>query len=164
MTVKSSGSLTFTEIETEWDLGSKPWSISELYAGGSAVYAGAEDGDGNDIPSSGNPISFSHFYDTTYFQPAGSNTTVTSSQTLSAPTGANALYVYRMVAGGGGGHGGLGYDKAGGENGGGGGAGGASASGHYIMGTSFYYTHGAGGSGGGNNYNSGFNQTVGFWW
>ena len=95
MTVKSSGSLTFTEIEAEWDLGSKPWSMSELYAGGSgSVYSGAEDGDGNAIPSSGNPISYSHFYDTTYFQQSGSNTTITSSQTLSAPTGANALYVY----------------------------------------------------------------------
>ena len=47
MTVTASGSLTFTAIETEWDLGSQPWSISELYAGGSAVYSGAADGDGN---------------------------------------------------------------------------------------------------------------------
>ena len=45
MTVTASGSLTFTAIETEWDLGSQPWSISELYAGGSAVYSGAADGD-----------------------------------------------------------------------------------------------------------------------
>ena len=147
MTVKAAGSsLSFTEIEAEWD-NDKPWSISEFYAGGSTVYAGASDGDGNAIPSSGSSISFSHFYDTTYFEQAGSNTTTTSSGTLSAPTGANALYVYRMVAGGGGGHRALGYDKAGGENGGGGGAGGASASGHFIMGTSFYYTHGGGGAG-----------------
>ena len=95
MTIKSTGSLTFTEIEAEWD-NSTPLSLSEFYAGGSTVYAGDADGDGNAIPSSGNPISFSHFYDTTFFQQSGSNTTATSSGPLSAPTGANALYVYRI--------------------------------------------------------------------
>ena len=65
MTIKSSGSLSFSEIEAEWD-NDKPWSMSEFYSGTSTVYAGADDGDGNDIPSSG-ALSFSDFYDTNYF-------------------------------------------------------------------------------------------------
>ena len=125
MTIKTSGSLNTTEIVAEWE-GSQPNSLSEYYSGGSLVFSGAADGDGNVIPSSG-AISFSDFYNTTAFQAAGSNTTATSSQTITAPSGANALYVFRMVAGGGGGHQALGYDKAGGESPGGGGAGGGAA-------------------------------------
>ena len=65
MTIKSSGSLTFTEIEAEWDNAS-PFSLSEFYSGTSTVFSGAADGDGNVIPSSG-AISFSDFYNTTFF-------------------------------------------------------------------------------------------------
>ena len=42
----NSSSLSFTEIEAEWD-NDQPWSMSEFYAGGSTVYSGAADGDGN---------------------------------------------------------------------------------------------------------------------
>ena len=65
MTIKSSGSLTFTEIVAEWN-GSTPHSLSEYYSGGSLVYSGAADGSGNVIPSS-STISFSDFYDTEAF-------------------------------------------------------------------------------------------------
>ena len=64
MTIKSSGSLNTTEIVAEWG-GSQPNSLSEYYAGGSLVYSGAADGDGNAIPSSGSAIKFSDFYDVT---------------------------------------------------------------------------------------------------
>jgi len=115
MAIKSSGSLTFTEIEAEWD-NSSPFSLSEFYSGGSTVYSGAADGDGNAIPSSG-AISFSNFYDTTFFDAASNSTVVASgpgtatnnrkgqqtSSTVTVPLGANAIYIINTVAGGGGG-------------------------------------------------------------
>ena len=111
MAIKSSGSLTFTEIDAEWDLGSKSWSMSELYAGGSVVYSGAEDGDGNAIPSSGSPISFSHLYDTTNFSTTSASSTT---GTVAVPAGANAIYIVTGYGAGGGGMAGADYDKAGG--------------------------------------------------
>ena len=68
MTIKASGSLNTTEIVAEWG-GSQPNSLSEYYAGGSLVYSGAADGDGTAIPSSGNPIKFSDFYDVAVLAP-----------------------------------------------------------------------------------------------
>jgi len=123
MTIKSSGSLNTTEIVAEWG-GSQPNSLSEYYSGGSLVYSGAADGSGNAIPSSGNPISFSDFYDTTKFV-AGSFTTITSGTTSTVPTGANAIHIEFAVAGGGGGCGGADYDSVGGESAGAGGGSGA---------------------------------------
>lgn len=61
MTVKSSGSLAFSEIQTEFT-GSNPISLSEYYAGGSYVTAGTT-GINGAIPSSG-AISVSKFYGT----------------------------------------------------------------------------------------------------
>ena len=116
MTIKAAGSsLSFTEIEAEWDNDS-PFSLSEFYSGGSTVYAGAADGDGNAIPSSG-AISFSDFYDTDFFDAASNSTVVASgpgtatdnrkgqqtSSTATVPAGANAIYITNTVAGGGGG-------------------------------------------------------------
>ena len=128
MTIKSSGTLNTTEIAAEWG-GSQPNSLSEYYAGGSLVYSGAEDGDGNNIPSSGNPIKFSDFYDTARF-----TTTSASSSTgsVTVPDDANAIYVISAIAGGGGGVKGFEYDQAGGESAGGGGGGGASAANVYL--------------------------------
>jgi len=116
MTIKAAGSsLSFTEIEAEWD-NESPFSLSEFYSGGSTVYSGAADGDGNAIPSSG-AISFSDFYDTDFFD-ADSNSTVVAtgpgtatnnrkgqqtSSTATVPLGANAIYITNTVAGGGGG-------------------------------------------------------------
>jgi len=115
MTIKSSGSLTFTEIEAEWDNAS-PFSLSEFYSGTSTVFSGATDGDGNAIPSSG-AISFSDFYNTTFFDAASNSTVVASgpgtatnnrkgqqtSSTATVPAGANAIFITNTVAGGGGG-------------------------------------------------------------
>ena len=135
MTIKSSGSLTFTEIEAEWDNAS-PFSLSEFYSGTSTVFSGAADGDGNAIPSSG-AISFSDFYNTTFFNAsshtsqgasgpsAGSNHNgSTTSSTATVPVGANAIHITSTVAGGGGGlrgsdHKGVG--EAAGDSGGSGG-------------------------------------------
>ena len=128
MTIKASGSLNTTEIVAEWG-GSTPHSLSEYYAGGSLVYSGAADGDGNAIPSSGNPIKFSDFYDVTKFA-----TTSASSSTgsVSVPADANAIYIVEAFGAGGGGVRGFDYDKAGGETAGGGGGGGAYAAGVYL--------------------------------
>lgn len=135
MTIKSSGSLTFTEIEAEWDNAS-PFSLSEFYSGTSTVFSGAADGDGNVIPSSG-AISFSDFYNTTFFNAsahtsqgasvASTNSSHNGGQTSSTavvPTGANAILITSTVAGGGGGlrgsdHKGVG--EAAGDSGGSGG-------------------------------------------
>lgn len=135
MTIKSSGSLTFTEIEAEWDNAS-PFSLSEFYSGTSTVFSGAADGAGNVIPSSG-AISFSDFYNTTFFDSsantsqtasvASTNSSHTGGQTSSTavvPTGANAILITSTVAGGGGGlrgsdHKGVG--EAAGDSGGSGG-------------------------------------------
>ena len=149
MTIKSSGSLNTTEIVAEWG-GSQPNSLSEYYSGGSLVYSGAEDGSGNDIPSSGNPISFSDFYDTTAFAEPGSYTTVSSSTTATVTAGANAIIIYQAVGGGGEGLNGLGYDKAGAESSGpGGGAGGFVSEKVFSVtaGETITFTIGAGGSG-----------------
>ena len=127
MTIKSSGSLTFTEIEAEWD-NSSPFSLSEFYAGGSTVYSGATDGSGNAIPSSGT-ISFSDFYDTTAFSTTSASSTTGN---VTVPSGANAIYIVSAFGAGGGGMAGNGYDKAGGESAGGGGGGGAYAAGTYF--------------------------------
>ena len=119
MTIKSSGSLTFTEIVAEWT-GSTPHSLSEYYSGGSIIYSGAADGDGNAIPSS-STISFSDFYDTEKFSTTSASSTTGS---VTVPAGANAIYVISAIGGGGGGYRGADYDKAGGESGGPGGGGG----------------------------------------
>ena len=114
MTIKSSGSLNTTESSAE-RAGSQPNSLSEYYSGGSLVHSGAADGSGNAIPSSGNPISFSDFYNTTQFV-AGSFTTLTSAQNSTVPAGANAIHIEFAVAGGGGGCGGGDYDQVGVES------------------------------------------------
>ena len=145
MTIKSSGSLSFSEIEAEWD-NSTPLSLSEFYAGGSTVYAGATDGSGNAIPSSG-AISFSDFYDTTYFQTTSASSTT---GTVAVPAAANAIYIVTAFGAGGGGYTGGEYDKAGGESAGSGGAGGAYAAGVYLGvtgGTNLTISVGSGGSG-----------------
>ena len=128
MTIKSSGTLNTTEIAAEWG-GSQPNALSEYYAGGSLVYAGAEDGSGNDIPSSGNPIKFSDFYDTTKFQ---STSASSATGTVAVPSAANAIYIISAHGAGGGGVKGFEYDQAGGESAGGGGGGGAHAAGIYL--------------------------------
>ena len=61
MTVKSSGSLAFSEIQAEFG-GSNPISLSEYYAGGLYVTAGTT-GINGAVPSSG-AISVSKFYGT----------------------------------------------------------------------------------------------------
>ena len=149
MAIKSSGSLNTTEIVAEWG-GSQPNSLSEYYSGGSLVYSGAQDGSGNAIPSSGNPISFSDFYDTTAFAEPGSFTTVTSSTTAVVTAGANAILINQAVGGGGEGLNGLGYDKAGAESSGpGGGAGGFVSEKVFSVtaGETITFTIGTGGSG-----------------
>ena len=110
MTIKASGSsLSFTEIEAEWD-NDTPWSMSEFYSGGSGtVHAGAKDGDGNAIPSS-STISFSHFYDTTYFVTSSASSTA---GTVAVPAGATHIYIVTAYGAGGGGYTGGDYDQAG---------------------------------------------------
>ena len=66
MALASSGALSIAEIAEEFG-GDAPHGLSEYYAGGDNVSAGTTDGDSNAIPSSGNPISISHFYDTASF-------------------------------------------------------------------------------------------------
>ena len=135
MTIKSSGSLTFTEIEAEWDNAS-PFSLSEFYSGTSTVFSGAADGAGNVIPSSG-AISFSDFYNTTFFNASShtgqgasgpsagsSHNGGSTSSTATVPAGANAILITSTVGGGGGGlrgsdHKGVG--EAAGDSGGSGG-------------------------------------------
>jgi len=141
MTIKSSGSLNTTEIVAEWG-GSQPNSLSEYYAGGSLVYSGAADGSGNAIPSSGNPISFSDFYDTTRFVEADDFTTVSATgtrdggqdtSTVAVPTAANAIYVVNTVAGGGGGIRGSDHKDVGEDPGDGGGGGAAISAGYFTV-------------------------------
>jgi len=146
MTIKAdnAGSLSFTEIAAEWG-GSQPHSLDEYHAGESLVFAGAADGSGNAIPSSGT-ISFSNFYDTTYFQTT-SISNVTGNVTV--PSGANAIYIAEMSGGGGGGFQGAGYDKAGGEGGGPGGGGGGYVNQVYltvVAGETLTFTRGSGGT------------------
>ena len=145
MAIKSSGSLTFTEIEAEWDNAS-PFSLSEFYSGGSTVYSGAADGDGNAIPSSG-AISFSNFYDTTFFDAASNSTVVASgpgtatnnrkgqqtSSTVTVPAGANAIYITNTVAGGGGGLRGQEHKDVGEQPGDGGGGGAGITSAYFTV-------------------------------
>ncbi len=157
MTIKAdnAGSLSFTEIAAEWG-GSQPHSLDEYHAGESLVFAGAADGSGNAIPSSGT-ISFSNFYDTTYFQTT-SISNVTGNVTV--PSGANAIYIAEMSGGGGGGFQGAGYDKAGGEGGGPGGGGGGYVNQVYltvVAGETLTFTRGSGGSGGVHSGASSFN-------
>ena len=141
MTIKSSGSLNTTEIVAEWG-GSQPNSLSEYYSGGSLVYSGAADGDGNAIPSSGNPISFSHFFDTEKFIEAGSFTTVSATgtrnggqdtSTVTVPAGANAIYFVNTVAGGGGGLRGSDHKGVGEDPGDGGGGAAAISAGYFTV-------------------------------
>ena len=146
MTIKAAGSsLSFTEIEAEWDNAS-PFSLSEFYSGGSTVYAGAADGDGNAIPSSG-AISFSDFYDTDFFDAASNSTVVASgpgtatnnrkgqqtSSTVTVPLGANAIYITNTVAGGGGGIRGSDHKDAGEAAGDGGGSGASIISAYFTV-------------------------------
>ena len=146
MAIKSSGSLTFTEIEAEWD-NSSPFSLSEFYSGGSTVYSGAADGDGNAIPSSG-AISFSNFYDTTFFDAASNSTVVASgpsqssvnnrhgeqtTSTVTVPAGANAIYITNTVAGGGGGLRGQEHKDVGEQPGDGGGGGAGISSAYFTV-------------------------------
>ena len=141
MTIKSSGSLSFSEIVSEWG-GSTPHSLSEYYSGGSIIYSGAADGDGNVIPSSGNAISFSDFYDTERFIEAGSFTTVSATgtrnggqdtSTVTVPSAANAIYVINTVAGGGGGIRGSDHKDVGESAGDGGGGGAAISAGYFTV-------------------------------
>ena len=141
MTIKSSGSLTFTEIVAEWT-GSTPHSLSEYYSGGSIIYSGAADGDGNVIPSSGNAISFSDFYDTERFIEAGSFTTFSATgtrnggqdtTTVTVPSAANAIYIINTVAGGGGGIRGSDHKDVGESAGDGGGGGAAISAGYFTV-------------------------------
>jgi len=145
MTIKSSGSLTFTEIEAEWDNAS-PFSLSEFYSGTSTVFSNAADGDGNVIPSSG-AISFSNFYNTTFFNAASHSTVVASgpgtatnnrkgqqtSSTATVPTGANAIFITNTVAGGGGGIRGSDHKDAGEAAGDGGGSGASILSAYFTV-------------------------------
>jgi len=147
MTIKASGSLNTTEIVAEWG-GSQPNSLSEYYSAGSLVYAGAADGSGNAIPSSGNPINFSDFFDTTKFVTTSESSTT---GTVTVPTDANAIYIVTALGGGGGGVAGNDYDSAGGESAGGGGGGGAYAAGVYLTvtaGEDLTISVGSGGSAG----------------
>ena len=94
MTIKAAGSsLSFTEIEAEWDNAS-PFSLSEFYSGTSTVFSGAADGDGNAIPSSG-AISFSDFYDTTFFQTTSASSAI-GNPAVTVPIGANAIFIVSM--------------------------------------------------------------------
>ena len=130
MTIKAAGaSLSFTEIEAEWDNAS-PFSLSEFYSGTSTVFSGAADGDGNAIPSSG-AISFSDFYDTTYFQTTSASS-ATGNPAVTVPNGANAIFIVSMFGGGGGGFKGQAYTKAGGESAGAGGGGAGGRLGQYF--------------------------------
>jgi fibronectin-binding autotransporter adhesin len=99
MTVKSSGSLAFSEIQTEFT-GSNPISLSEYYAGGSYVPAGST-GINGAIPSSGT-ISVSKFYGSTRFTPfsQGPFTTAGSSGSVTIPVGASTVTLTIVGAGG----------------------------------------------------------------
>jgi hypothetical protein len=99
MTVKSSGSLAFSEIQTEFT-GSNPISLSEYYAGGLYVPAGSTGINGS-IPSSGT-ISVSKFYGSTRFTPfsQGPFTTAGSSGSVTIPVGASTVTLTIVGAGG----------------------------------------------------------------
>ena len=142
MTIKSSGSLTFTEIVAEWT-GSTPHSLSEYYSAGSIIYSGAADGDGNTIPASG-AISFSDFYDTAKFSTTSTATASGASQgsghnggqsisSVTVPSGANAIYVFDTVAGGGGALRGSDHKGVGEDPGDGGGGGAAISAGYFTV-------------------------------
>jgi hypothetical protein len=65
MTIKTSGSLAFSEIQAEFG-GSSPISLSEYFAGGAYVPAGTS-GINGAVPSSPNAISVSKFYGTSAY-------------------------------------------------------------------------------------------------
>ncbi len=171
------GSLSFTEIAAEWNKSrgaTDTHSLDEYHSGESLVFAGAADGSGNAIPSSGT-ISFSDFYDTTSFAEPGSFTTITSSTTAVVTAGANAILINQAVGGGGEGLNGLGYDRSGVESSGpGGGAGGFVSEKVFNVtaGETITFTIGAGGSGKASNssyssnsgYGAGFLTSFGILW
>ena len=99
MTVKSSGSLAFSEIQTEFT-GSNPISLSEYYANGAYVPAGTS-GINGAIPSSG-AISVSKFYGSTKFT-AVTHTYTSGSANETVPAGAQSVTITVVGAGGGGG-------------------------------------------------------------
>ena len=99
MAVKSSGSLAFSEIQTEFT-GSNPISLSEYYANGAYVPAGTT-GINGAVPSSG-PISVSKFYGTVKFTPV-TNTFTSGSGNVTVPSGAQSVTITVVGAGGSGG-------------------------------------------------------------
>ena len=122
MTVKSSGSLAFSEIQTEFT-GSNPISLSEYYAGGATGYVPAgTTGINGAIPSSV-AISVSKFYGSIKFTPV-TNTFTSGSGNVSIPYGAQSVTITVVGAGG---YGGNSYTDTGSDyyssGGGGGGAG-----------------------------------------
>ena len=122
MAIASSGAISISDISSEFG-GSGARSLSDYYAGAGLVASLLTDSSGNAVPSSGT-IKFSDFYTTAKFV-AGSFTTLSSSASVTVPTGANALHVQFAVGGGGGGCGGADYDSVGGESAGAGGGSGA---------------------------------------
>ena len=150
MAIKSTGSLSILEIAAEWGFNSGQGNfrnLSDYYAGDGLVYSGAADGAGTAIPSSGNAISISDFYDTEAFVTTSASSTT---GTVAVPAAANAIYIVSAFGAGGGGYTGGEYDKAGGESAGSGGAGGAYAAGVYLGvtgGTNLTISVGSGGSG-----------------
>jgi len=118
MAVKSSGPLSFSEIQSELG-GSNPISLSEYYKNGSIINNDIHDP--NTIPNSGNPITVNDFYSCARRQFArwsGGNATNDSGNfrthvfnnsgsfnRTQAPIGTNRDELHYIVIGGGGGGG-----------------------------------------------------------
>ena len=158
MAVKSSGPLSFSEIQSELG-GSNPISLSEYYKNGSIINNDIHDP--NTIPNSGNPITVNDFYSCARRQFArwsGGNATNDSGNfrthvfnnsgsfnRTQAPIGTNRDELHYIVIGGGGGGGTI--------TGGGGGAG-DFMSGHIHTGNRSSYYMRIGGGGGPANYST----------
>jgi len=160
MAVKSSGPLSFSEIQAELG-GSNPISLSEYYKNGSIINNDIHDPNG--IPNSGNPITVNDFYSCSrrqFAQWSGGNQSdpngtasgnfkthvFTNSGSFNrsvAPIGTNRDELHYIVIGGGGG---------GGTVTGGGGGAGDFMSGHIHTGNRTSYYMRIGGGGGPANY------------
>lgn len=101
MTIKASGSLALSEIETEFG-GAAPTSLSEYYKGGSYTTSLPTTKNGN-IPSSGS-ISINQFYNTVKYTAGSASWGSTTGQFYwQAPAWVDTIYISGTGGGGGGG-------------------------------------------------------------
>lgn len=89
MTLQTSGNISLTDLQGEFG-GTAPLNLTDYYAGGGLVPAGATDGSGNPIPSSGT-IKLTDFYGASAITIALSNHSVSAVATGFAKSKISAL-------------------------------------------------------------------------